>query len=86
MKFSEMAKIVAENEAKLEREIVGNKVGVVFRCASDYTVEWSRIRNEADLVSWIYHLTEKDWFTTERLGRFLDLVAEKKKWNLHCAP
>jgi len=70
----------------MEREIVATKLGVVFTFVGDYTVAWDRIRNEADLLSWIYHLSGKEWFTRERLTRFLELVAAKKAMNLHCAP
>lgn len=77
----------AEQQQQLERDIKTTKQGVVF-CFVDkgYTIAWNRIRSEADLVSWIYHLSGKIWLTQERLRRFLELVADKKGWDLHCAP
>ena len=75
-----------KSRRKLEREISADDSGITIHFAANYHIAWSRMRSRSDVISWIYHLSEKGWMTPIRLRRFLELVAEKKNLDLHCAP
>ena len=86
MNLLESAESFINELTQLEQEVIAGDEGVIFTFVCDYTVHWNRIENERDLLSWVYHLTEKTWFTPERSRRFMELVAEKNGFDLHCAP
>lgn len=93
MKTSQdIAAKLAEEKAELDREVVSTERGIEFRLSKHDPsfmtygpIDWDRIRDERDVISWLYHLSGKDWLTPSRLRRFLEVVAEKKKLDLHCA-
>lgn len=48
-----------------------------------YPVPLSRVATPRDLVSWVYHLAEKDWVSTDLLRCFMEEVCRHKNWSLH---
>lgn len=49
---------------------------------ADYDIALSRIKNERDLLAWAYHLSDKTWMNTTRIGLFVALVASHKGFDL----
>ena len=43
----------------------------------NYPIEASRCGTEDEVLSWIYHLSEKSWVTTEHIRQFIRLVAPR---------
>ena len=50
----------------------------------DYNIELSRLKTERDLLSWVLHLTEKNWMDSRRLMYFIANVARVQ--NLDVRP
>ena len=48
-----------------------------------YEIELSRIKDEASLVRWLYHLLVKGWFTKKFAKEFIKVVGEVKGFALH---
>jgi hypothetical protein len=44
-----------------------------------YDIEASRIRTEAALLGWTYHLAEKRWMDPSSLKRFIEFVSRQQK-------
>lgn len=48
-----------------------------------YDIEWDRLKTPLELLGWVSHLSQKNWLCLIQLGRFVDLVASRNKWNIH---
>ncbi|MFH1743233.1 MAG: hypothetical protein ABIH23_29865 [bacterium] len=46
-----------------------------------YDIELTRIPDEAALLEWVQHLTEKTWMNTEYLWEFIERIREIKGWS-----
>lgn len=49
----------------------------------NYVIPLNRIKEPADLVSWVHHLCEKNWVTTDHITGLLELTCQVRGWNLH---
>jgi hypothetical protein len=56
---------------------------VLLRFLYDYEVDLDQIKTEADLLNWTLHLCEKTWMSTERLHKFIEAVAQIKRFKVH---
>ncbi len=48
-----------------------------------YPIDKCRIKNEADLLHWIFHLGDKNWMTKERLLWFAERVCKDKGFRMY---
>lgn len=49
----------------------------------EYDIGINRIKNEADLIAWIVHITEKDWVHSEMVREFVLTVCGQKGWKCY---
>ncbi|WP_421789328.1 hypothetical protein [Hyphobacterium sp.] len=49
----------------------------------EYNIHLSRIDTPEKVVSWVYHLTEKTWMTTEVLREVLKTVSNENGIDIH---
>jgi hypothetical protein len=47
-----------------------------------YDITLEEIPTPLDLLRWVVHLSEKNWMDAERLGVFVQEVAQAKKWTI----
>ncbi len=47
----------------------------------EYEVDLDRARNDEELLDWIYHLSEKDWVTSEMIWEIIHFT--KAYWKLN---
>jgi len=80
--FVDLRKAWAEMEEDMRCITVENG-GVVMRWGQrpEYTVDLNRVKNWAQLVDWMLHLSEKRWMTPYRLRLFSEKVISAKKWK-----
>lgn len=55
------------------------KDGIFF--GDFYFIEWDRLRDERDLLHWVWHLGEKTWMTASMLRHFISEVTARQGWN-----
>lgn len=79
--------LTALKSALHERKmIVIEEYGIRIPSVGNKKILWSRVRDEADMLSWIYQLSEKPWLTPDILREILEAFGKRHGWNLHCAP
>lgn len=48
----------------------------------DYDIALDRIKNQQELLGWVYHLSEKTWMNGERICDFIDAIITHKRWAI----
>jgi hypothetical protein len=56
---------------------------ILLRFLYTYEVDLDRIRTERNPLGWVHHLCNKPWMNGERTKKFIEAVAEIKKFKLY---
>lgn len=48
---------------------------------AEYNIKLDRIKNEKDLLWWVFHLSQKKWFTIYHAHAFIDKVSKVKNFK-----
>jgi len=56
---------------------------LLLRFAYPYQIDLDTIQSQSDLLRWVYHLSAKNWVTSELLNHLIEKVADIKSFNLH---
>jgi hypothetical protein len=56
---------------------------LLLRFRYDYEIDLDEIKTERDLLAWALHLSGKTWMNTQRIGRFIEAVAQIKRLSVH---
>ncbi len=65
-----------ERRERLEREVSIKDEHIVISLAGEYNIPLKECDTAPKILGWVQHLCEKDWITTEALGRFISLAAD----------
>ena len=76
-------KIAEEAEQKLLDSFEWDGTTITINIAYPYHIEAKRIKNQSDLISWIYHLLGKPWMTSAHIRMFIEIVCEIKSWKIN---
>ena len=74
---ADMAKELAEHEARMAKAVSVEGDVIVINVSYKYEVETSRCDTPEKLLGWVVQLCEKSWMTCDVLERFI-LVAQKE--------
>lgn len=47
---------------------------------AEYEIEFDRCKTPEAILSWVHHLNEKNWMTTEITTRFIEVAGEHIGW------
>ena len=47
-----------------------------------YWIGLDRIKTKHDLLHWIFHLSEKNWVTSDHINKLILIMCKERAWNL----
>lgn len=57
--------------------------GVVYVGQVRYPIGLDQIRDKADVLQWVHHLTDKKWITPPMIGRLVEVLCAAKNWPVY---
>ena len=82
MNLDELRKNYLQRNEELNRIVSVESGCIVLRVASEYKIALNRCSTFPDILSWVFHLTEKSWMTTEILHHFILVACRENKLTM----
>lgn len=70
----DLIKEVAEHDEKMAKQVYVKDDHIILNVSYEYNILKADCDTPEKLLSWVYHLTEKTWMTTEAMRRFIEVA------------
>lgn len=82
MDFEEIKFAVKEHREKMQKMVYIDEGHICLNApggVGEYPISLDRVDSAEKILSWIIHLSEKNWVTSEMLGRFVEKCCSANK-------
>jgi hypothetical protein len=66
-----------ETENRLQKQVSVKEGHIVINVTYEYNIALDTCQSYKNILSWVLHLTEKTWMTTEVLERFIRVACHE---------
>ena len=81
--MEELRKKYEEHVEDLRRMCYVDGDAIVFRVGTGYEIEFVTCNTTPKILSWVYHLCEKNWITPDLIRRFIILASDHHGIDFH---
>ena len=82
MSLEELREKYLQRNEELNRIVSVESGYIILRVASEYKIALNRCSTFPDILSWVFHLAEKSWMTTEILHHFILVACREHKLEM----